>query len=83
MEDRGKNIVNTKWVVTEKIKEGKKVCKVRVFEEDETEMETEVQTSSHEKMRNDLARVKVEVLDIKPAYPSGEEIEVTKGGQKE
>lgn len=75
--DAGKPVITTKWVITEKFKDEKKVVKARLvargFEEDSTELRTDSPTRSKRNLRLVLAVAAskgwtINSLDISSAF---------------
>ena len=84
VEDVGQRAISTKWIVTEKIKGGEKLCKARLvargFEEEMPEWEKDAPTCSSETLKFCLSIVKLKkwncyTLDVKTAYLQGDEIQ--------
>ena len=83
VEDEGQKAISTRWIVTEKIKEGEKICKARLvargFEEEMPEWEKDAPTCNSETLKFCLSVVQVNkwncyTLDVKTAYLQGDEI---------
>ena len=79
-------LVSTRWIVTEKEKEGKRICKARLvargFEEKEEDMKTDSPTCASETLKAFLSLIlkhgwKTKTLDVKTAYLQGKEISRT------
>ena len=84
VKNREQRTINTRWVVTEKIKEGKAACKARLvargFEEYNKQLETEAPTCSPETLKLCIAKILQEwwiekSIDVKTAYLQGSGIE--------
>ena len=84
VEDIGQRAISTRWIVTEKVKEGKKICKARLvargFEEEMAEWEKDAPTCNAETLKFCLAVMKLKgwrcySLDVKTAYLQGDEIQ--------
>ena len=84
VEDKGQKAITSKWVVTEKIKGDKKVCKARLvargFEEEMKEWEKDAPTCTAETLKLCLSIMgskewKCHTLDVKTAYLQGDNIE--------
>ena len=84
VEDVGQRAISTRWIVTEKVKEGKKICKARLvargFEEEMAEWEKDAPTCNAETLKFCLAIMKFKKwmcysLDVKTAYLQGEDIQ--------
>ena len=84
VEDEGQKYISTRWLVTEKIKEGEKICKARLvargFEEEMEEWEKDAPTCNAETLKFCLAVMKLKrwlcySLDVKTAYLQGDEIQ--------
>ena len=84
VEDVGQRTISTRWIVTEKMKEGNKICKARLvargFEEEMAEWEKDAPTCSAETLKFCLAVMKLKrwtcyTLDVKTAYLQGDEIQ--------
>ena len=80
----GQKTMSVRWVITNKLKEGKMTCKARLvargFEESDQGMEKEAPTCAAEAFRLGLAIIlmkgwQVQTLDVKTAYLQGEEIQ--------
>ena len=81
--DEGQKAISTRWIVTEKVKEGEKICKARLvargFEEEIAEWEKDAPTCNAETLKFCLAVIKLKrwncyTLDVKTAYLQGDEI---------
>lgn len=79
----GQKIISTRWIVTEKMKEGKNICKARLvargFEEQKDENLNESPTCSSEVLKMTLAIInknkwECKTIDVKTAYLQGKEI---------
>ena len=79
----GQKTVSTKWVITEKIKNAKKIVKARLvakgFEEDSRNLKTDSPTCSRESMRlvmltASLMNWKLQTLDFTSAFLQGDSI---------
>ena len=78
-------VVNARWIITEKEKEGGKICKARLvargfLEKNENNMECEAPTCTNEGLKIVISTIKrnkwkVRSLDIKTAYLQGKVIE--------
>lgn len=86
VEKRGRKGISTRWVITEKIKDGKKICKARLvargFEEKGVNEGNEAPTCAAEALKVTLGVIKrkgweCESIDIKTAYLQGEKLERT------
>lgn len=84
VEDVGQKAISTRWVVTEKVKGGEKICKARLvargFEEEMAEWEKDAPTCNAETLKFCLTVIKVKKwksysLDVKTAYLQGDEIQ--------
>ena len=84
IEDIGQIAISTRWIVTEKIKNGEKICKTRLvargFEEEMAEWEKDAPTCNAETLKFCLSLVKLKrwncyTLDVKTAYLQGDEIQ--------
>ena len=84
VKDVGQKVVNTSWVVTEKVKDGETICKARLvargFEEEMKDMETDAPTCAPETLKLCITRIlqeewTVRRLDVKAAFLQGKEIE--------
>ena len=84
VEDVGQRIISTRWIVTEKVKEGKKICKARLvargFEEEMAEWEKDAPTCNAETLKFCLTVMKLKkwvcyTLDVKTAYLQGDDIQ--------
>ena len=84
VEDIGQKAITTRWIVTEKVKEGKKLCKARLvargFEEEMAEWEKDAPTCNAETLKFCLAIMKFKkwncyTLDVKTAYLQGDDIQ--------
>ena len=84
VEDIGQKAISTRWIVTEKIKEGKKICKARLvargFEEEMAEWEKDAPTCNAETLKFCLTVMKLKKwtcysLDVKTAYLQGDQIQ--------
>ena len=84
VEDVGQKAISTRWIVTEKIKKGEKICKARLvargFEEEMAEWEKDAPTCNAETLKFCLTVMKLKkwtsyTLDVKTAYLQGEEIQ--------
>ena len=82
--DAGQKAISTRWVVTEKMKDGVKICKARLvargFEEDMAEWEKDAPTCNAETLKFCLTVIKCKgwtsyTLDVKTAYLQGDEIQ--------
>ena len=83
VDDAGQNAISTRWVVTEKIKEGKTVTKARLvargFEEETSQLQKDSPTCLKESVKLALAIAstkgwEVKSLDVKSAYLQGNPI---------
>ena len=83
VEDVGQKAISTRWIVTEKVKEGEQVCKARLvargFEEEIAEWEKDAPTCNAETLKFCLSVMKMKkwncyTLDVKTAYLQGDEI---------
>ena len=83
VEDVGQRAISTRWIVTEKVKEGEKICKARLvargFEEEIAEWEKDAPTCNAETLKFCLSIMKMKkwtcyTLDVKTAYLQGDEI---------
>ena len=83
VDDLGQKAISTRWIVTEKVKEGKKICKARLvargFEEEMAEWEKDAPTCNAETLKFCLTIMKLRKwtcysLDVKTAYLQGDEI---------
>lgn len=81
--DEGQKAISTRWVITEKVKEGETICKARLvargFEEEMPEWEKDAPTCSAETLKFCLTVIKLKkwisyTLDVKTAYLQGDEI---------
>ena len=84
MEDEGQKAISTRWIITEKIKSGKKICKARLvargFEEEMEEWEKDAPTCNAETLKFCLSIIamkgwKCNTIDVKTAYLQGEIIQ--------
>ena len=84
VEDMGQKAISTRWIVTEKVKGGEKVCKARLvargFEEEMAEWEKDAPTCNAETLKFCLTVMKIKrwtcfSLDVKTAYLQGDEIQ--------
>ena len=84
VEDGGQKAISTRWIVTEKVKEGNKICKARLvargFEEEMAEWEKDAPTCNAETLKFCLTVMKLKKwtcysLDVKTAYLQGDEIQ--------
>ena len=84
VEDVGQKAISTRWIVTEKVKVGKKICKARLvargFEEEMAEWEKDAPTCNAETLKFCLTVMKLKkwtcyTLDVKTAYLQGDEIQ--------
>lgn len=84
VDDVGQKAISTRWIVTEKVKGGEKICKARLvargFEEEMAEWEKDAPTCSAEMLKFCLTIIKLKkwicyTLDVKTAYLQGDEIE--------
>ena len=84
VENVGQKAISTRWIVTEKIRGGEKVCKARLvargFEEEMAEWEKDAPTCNAETLKFCLAVMKLKkwtcyTLDVKTAYLQGDEIQ--------
>ena len=61
VKNQGQRTINTWWVVTEKMKEGKVVCKARMvargFEEYNKQLETEAPTCAQQTLKLYIAKI--------------------------
>ena len=80
VEDKGQPVISVRWVITEKLKNGKPVVKARLvargFEEDSSELEKFSPTCLKESVKITLAiasakKWKLHTLDIRSAYLQG------------
>ena len=83
VEDNGQKAISTRWIVTEKIKQGKRICKARLvargFEEDMPEWEKDAPTCNAETLKLCVSLINMKkwtckTLDVKTAYLQGEKI---------
>ena len=83
VEDEGQKALSVRWVITNKEKEGKMVCKARLvargFEESDDVVEKEAPTCAPEAFRLCLAIMLMkgwdaQTIDVKTAYLQGEQI---------
>ena len=79
----GQKTVSTRWIITEKMKNGNKICKARLvargFEEKGGDLTTEAPTCAAETLKICVAKIvernwKIHSLDIKTAYLQGDEM---------
>ena len=85
-DDRGEKSISTRWIITEKYKEGKKICKARLiargFEEQEEDNKKDAPTCAAETLKICLGIMNMKgwccrSLDIKTAYLQGDKIDRT------
>ena len=84
VEDNGQRAISTRWIVTEKLKGGEKICKARLvargFEEEMADWEKDAPTCNAELLKLCLTIIKLKkwncyTLDVKTAYLQGDEIQ--------
>lgn len=82
--DIGQKAISTRWIVTEKVKGGERICKARLiargFEEEMTEWEKDAPTCNAEILKFCLTVIKLKdwncyTLDVKIACLQGDEIQ--------
>ena len=61
LRNTGKKVINTRWMIMEKVKEGETVCKsklvARGFDEEGKEMETDAPTCASESLNLCIAKI--------------------------
>ena len=81
--EEGQRKMSMRWIITEKMKEGKRICKARLvargFEENYKKMQTDAPTCSPESLKLCLSIMMIrgwecQSLDVKTAYLQGNEI---------
>lgn len=84
VEDTGQKAISTRWIVTEKLKGGEKICKARLvargFEEEMPDWEKDAPTCNAELLKLCLTIIKLKkwncyTLDVKTAYLQGDQIQ--------
>jgi len=80
----GQKTISTRWIITEKLNHGKRICKARLvaqgFEEQKENNRTDAPTCSAEILKSTIALInfngwECKTIDIKTAYLQGENIE--------
>ena len=84
VEDMGQKAISTRWIITEKVKEGERICKARLvardFEEEMAEWDKDAPTYNAETLKFCLTVIKLKkcicfTLDVKTAYLQGDKVE--------